>query len=446
MGINIKNKTINNIKNSVSSNNFQGFEYKTEDMLVPAKIWIPEDIFFSTEDETIKQIRNMGKIPVIYDHIVVTPDAHAGYGVCIGGVMALKDAVSPGGVGKDCGCGMLAVKTNIFEKDFLKKREKVMDELYDTIPVGFAWQQQKQDISSLDASIVKELSWAQNKFKDSNEDYINMIPLFLGTLGGGNHFWESQIDENEQIWIMIHSGSRNLGQQIADYYEKIAIEDLEQKGIILPDNGLAYLDINTLEGQEYLHSMNFALDFARLNRDNMLEKTISVFKNNFKNFQFDGEVINKHHNYAEKENYGGVDVIVHRKGAIKVEKGELGIIPGSMDTGSYIVEGLGNDDAFNSASHGAGRRMSRSQAAKTLDWDTVKENLIKRDVTIYKGGIGNLIKNWPENPHEKRFQRMMSDAISETEKGYKNIQKVLDWESDIVKPIVKLKPKATLKG
>jgi tRNA-splicing ligase RtcB len=192
--------------------------------------------------------------------------------------------------------------------------------------------------------------------------------------------------------------------------------------------------------------MDFGLEFARLNRDHMLDRAVLVLESNFKNFTLDGDIVNKHHNYAVAESHGGTEVMVHRKGAIKVEQGDLGIIPGSMDTGSYIVRGLGNEDSFNSASHGAGRRMSRGEAARSLDWDQVKKNLIKKDVLIYKGGVGNLIDSWPQPPYDKKTQRMMKDAISETAKGYKDIEEVLDWEADIVEPVVKLTPRATLKG
>lgn len=368
-------------------------------------MWL-EDI----EDGALDQAKNLANLPFAFKWVSIMPDAHQGYGMPIGGVMATKNVIVPNAVGVDIGCGMCAVKTSLTEID-TDTLKKIMGEIRKVVPVGFTKHQKPQDgmpEGTIGEIIVEE--W-QNAEKS------------LGTLGGGNHFIEIQKGNDGHIWIMIHSGSRNLGFKVANYYNKLAQELNEKWHSSVPKEWkLAFLPTDSQAGQDYVKEMNYCVDFALANRKLMMERVIQAVADNTNQTGFD-EMINIAHNYASLENHYGQNVWVHRKGATKATKGLKGIIPGSQGTASYIVEGLGNPLSFMSCSHGAGRKMGRKDAQRRLN---LKEELKKMEGVIH--GIRN-VKDLDEAPG-----------------SYKDIEEVMDNQKDLVKILVRLSPLAVIKG
>ena len=394
------------------------------------------------EENAMKQIETNALLPFLHKRIVILPDCHMGYGVTIGSVLATKDVILPNAVGSDIGCGMCAVKTSLTDID-TETLKKIMGEIRKVIPVGFNKHKEKQDenlmpmIETGDGTspTSKKCGWVGNKIIT---DQWNNALKSLGTLGGGNHFIEIQKGDDGHIWIMIHSGSRNLGKQVCDYYKKLAYDLNHKWHSKIPEdnlnNYLGFFPVDSEEGQAYIREMNYCVDFALANRKLMMSRILDIFhdKINFQKendphlyFTVDGELINIAHNYASQENHFGQNVWVHRKGATQAKKGQLGIIPGSQGTSSYIVEGLGNPDSFESCSHGAGRVMGRKQAERELDLE--KEIKILDDQNII---------------HGIRHKSDLDEATS----CYKNISEVMDNQKDLVKVLVKLKPLAVVKG
>ena len=393
------------------------------------KIWGNE-----VEDNTMEQIKNVSNLPFVHKHIAIMADNHLGYGMPIGGVVALKNVISPNMVGVDIGCGMCAVKTSLTEID-TETLKKIIGEIRKVIPVGFSKHQEKQD----DNLMPRKMQFVS--CDDSDEFYYSIVKKeysnalkSLGTLGGGNHFIEIQKGDDGHIWIMIHSGSRNLGLKVAQHYNKLAIELNSKWHSSVPKEWeLAFLPVDSEEGRLYIREMNYCVDFALANRKLMMDRVCRIFFEEFGNGKYDDEVvgidfdeiINIAHNYASQENHFGKNVWVHRKGATQARKGQIGIIPGSQGTSSYIVEGLGNKESFESCSHGAGRVMGRKQAEKTLDLE--KEIKILDDQNII---------------HGIRHKSDLDEATS----CYKDISKVMENQKDLVKILVELKPLAVVKG
>jgi tRNA-splicing ligase RtcB len=392
---------------------------------LPIKMWL-NDI----EDGALEQAKNLANLPFSFKHIAIMPDAHQGYGMPIGGVCATKGVVSPNMVGVDIGCGMCAAKTSLTEID-IETLKKIMGEIRKAIPVGFNKHKEKQS-----------MDW-ENEIDDGDIPKICMrewqnASKSIGTLGGGNHFIEIQKGSDGHIWIMIHSGSRNLGKQVADHYNKLAVE-LNEKwfSTVIKEHQLAFLPTDSEEGREYLGEMNYCVEFALANRKLMMDRIEDIFyrffsaecRNNDLNNETAGIVfepmINIAHNYARIENHFGENVMVHRKGATSAKEGEIGIIPGSQGTKSYIVEGLGNPESFMSCSHGAGRKMGRKQAERTLD---LNEEIEKLDSQGIIHGI-----------------RGKKD-LDESSGAYKDISEVMENQKDLVKTIVELSPLAVIKG
>jgi tRNA-splicing ligase RtcB (3'-phosphate/5'-hydroxy nucleic acid ligase) len=385
------------------------------------------------EEEAIQQAKNLANMDIVFHHVSLMGDSHPGMGMPIGGVVATIDSVIPNAVGVDIGCGMAFLETNI-PVSLIKNIKTQDNNLLRTIllttkrviPTGFAHHKDPQDSYLL----------------NNPPDYILDIPVLkqeiqpakyqLGTLGGGNHFIELQINEKGNLCLMLHSGSRNFGYKIASYFDEIAqIQNgLEYK----KDSGLAYLVVGTKEGDQYLRSMQFALEFAKENRRIMMERFKSVIFNLIKkytdsisNIEIVQEV-NIHHNYASLENHYDRDVWVHRKGAIRVDDGIIGIIPGSMGTSSYIVKGKGNKDSFCSASHGAGRRMGRNVFNKQYSIEEAETAMC---------GIEHL--EWSKD-------RKGKIDLSESPAAYKDIDSVIDAQSDLIDIVMKLKPIGNLKA
>jgi tRNA-splicing ligase RtcB (3'-phosphate/5'-hydroxy nucleic acid ligase) len=380
----------------------------------PIKVWA-EDI----EQGAEQQLKNLANLPFIHQWVCAMPDCHQGYGMPIGGVIATKGVVIPNAVGVDIGCGMCAIKTSLTDISDEKLKE-VLGCARKCIPVGFKHLEWPQD-----DSLMPEL---KDNMPIVDEQYEKAL-FQLGTLGGGNHFIEIQKGSDGNIWIMIHSGSRNLGKMVADHYNKKAVELNELWHTSIPKAWeLAFLPADSELAVAYLNEMQFCVDFALANRKLMMEIVIRILEQmNLIPAQeaesYGNNMINIAHNYAQLENHMGKNVYVHRKGATRARPGEIGIIPGSMGTSSYIVEGLGNFQSFMSCSHGAGRRMGRKEAIKTL-------NLAEEQAKM-KGIIG-----------APRTQ----DELEEAPGAYKNIEDVMKQQKDLVKINVSLSPLAVIKG
>ena len=380
---------------------------------VPIKLWL-DDI----EEEPLQQAKNLANLPFVFKHISIMPDSHLGYGMPIGGIMATKDVVVPNAVGVDIGCGMCAVKTSIQEFKSVDILKKIMGEIRKAVPVGFKHHKKGQDRCwmpsdnnlPINSIVFKEYSSALRQ---------------VGTLGGGNHFIEIQKGDDNHIWIMIHSGSRNIGFKVAKYYNDLAKELNETWYTSVPKEWqLAFLPTDSIEGKSYIAEMKYCVKFAESNRKLMMTSVIDVFDNNINNVEFD-EIINIPHNYAELEHHFGKNVMVHRKGATKAYADQLGIVPGSQGTHSYIVKGKGETQSFKSCSHGAGRRMGRKEAQKKLNIDDEKKIL---------NNIGVI--------HSIRNEKDLDEAPS----AYKDIDVVMENQKDLVDIVVKLKPLGVIKG
>ena len=381
----------------------------------PVKIWTD-----NVEESAMRQIENLTTLPFPLHHLAIMPDVHAGMGMPIGGVLACNDAVIPNAVGVDIGCGMCAVKTSWKLENITPEvlRKKIMRGIRKRIPLGMDHHKEPQDEAYLPTGhdIDKTVIVKQRHISITKE---------VGTLGGGNHFIELQKDEEGTLWIMIHSGSRNLGARVGEHYNKIA-RDLNEKwhSVVKPELRLSFLPRGTKEFEMYWNEMRFCIDFAFCNRRLMMQRIEEVIADALPGIEFE-PMINIAHNYAAFEHHYGEDVIVHRKGATLAREGIVGIIPGSQGTASYIVEGLGNPESFCSCSHGAGRVMSRTAAIKTLDMAAEVAQLEAKGIV-----------------HAIRCQ----DDMQEASGAYKDIETVIKNELDLVKIKTRLLPIAVIKG
>ena len=379
------------------------------------KMWLTD-----IDKSARKQVENLASLPFVYHHIALMPDCHAGMGMPIGGVLPTNDVVIPNAVGVDIGCGMCAVKTNIRARKMTKTllRKVVLPGIRERIPLGMNHHEEPQDEKYLPTGFdIDKLQVVKNHYKSIHHQ--------VGTLGGGNHFIELQRDEKGCLWIMIHSGSRNLGKQVGDYYNKRAkwFNELYYSRVE-PELELPFLPLKTPEFNNYWAEMNYCIAFAKCNRSLMMERIEEVVADALPDVEFE-PAIDIAHNYAAWENHFGHNCIVHRKGAVRAREGEIGIIPGSMGTSSYIVEGLGNPDSFMSSSHGAGRAMSRMQAIKTLNLEEEIRRMEAKKII-----------------HGLRVQKDLDEAAS----AYKDIDQVIALEADLVKIKTKLEPIAVIKG
>ena len=381
----------------------------------PVKIWTDY-----VEASAMVQIENLARLPFMYHHLAVMPDVHTGMGMPIGGVLACVDAVIPNAVGVDIGCGMCAVKTSIktADIDYLEFRKRVLSKVREIIPLGMSHHKQPQDESLMPTGYDVDLMWV---VKEQYQSALRQV----GTLGGGNHFIEFQRDEEDNLWIMIHSGSRNLGKMVGDYYNKKAMA-LNKKwhSEVDPSMRLAFLPFHSPEFGEYWREMQYCIDFALCNRKLMMSRIQDVLESVFPQIEFE-PMINIAHNYAAWENHFGKNVVVHRKGATFAGKGTIGIIPGSQGTASYIVEGLGNPESFNSCSHGAGRVLSRTAAINQLDMEAEVQRLNER-------GIIHAIRN--------------KSDLQEAPSAYKDIDEVINNQLDLIAVKTRLLPIAVIKG
>ncbi|MBF0205269.1 MAG: RtcB family protein [Oligoflexia bacterium] len=374
------------------------------------------------EEDCLQQAANLSNFPFTFKHVALMPDTHTGYGMPIGGVVGLLGVISPNMVGVDIGCGMCAVKTSLQGDLRDKDLKDILSLIRRAIPVGFKHHKRDTlpDYDLLPALPQELVSCKETVLRREEKVLLEQ----LGTLGGGNHFIEIQRGSDGHIWFMLHSGSRNLGLQVANYYNKIAIRLNQRIAPQIPKEWqLAYLPLDSDEGVVYMQEMQYCLSFAAANR-NVMAMRIKAAISEITAAQFLDE-INIHHNYARMEKHFDTQLMVHRKGATSAFEGELGIIPGSQGTPSYIVRGKGNEQAFKSSSHGAGRKMGREEAKRRLNFEQEKRCL--DDLGII---------------HSLRSVRSLDEAPS----AYKDIDVVMEEQRDLVDIVLKLTPLAVIKG
>ncbi|MEU1676845.1 RtcB family protein [Streptomyces roseifaciens] len=387
---------------------------------VPIRMWADPA---TVEDVAIQQLRNVSTLPWIKG-LAVMPDVHFGKGATVGSVIAMQGAVCPAAVGVDIGCGMSAVKTSLTANDLPGDLSRLRSKIEEAIPVGFSMHDDPVDPRRLHG--LPTAGW--DDFWGRFDGVAEAVKFRqgralkqMGTLGGGNHFCEVCIDGQGSVWLMLHSGSRNIGKELAEYHIGEARKLSHNQGLV--DRDLAVFIADTPQMAAYRHDLFWAQEYARHNREIMMALFKDVVRKEFRKARpmFE-QTISCHHNYVSEERYEGMDLLVTRKGAIRAGGGEYGIIPGSMGTGSYIVRGLGNEASFNSASHGAGRRMSRNQAKKRFS---------ERDLAEQTRGV------------ECRKDRGVVDEIPA---AYKPIEQVMDQQRDLVEVVAKLKQVVCVKG
>jgi tRNA-splicing ligase RtcB (3'-phosphate/5'-hydroxy nucleic acid ligase) len=385
----------------------------------PIKMWLN-----NVEEGAMQQARNLANLPFIFRHVALMGDTHQGYGMPIGGVVATRKVVIPNAVGVDISCGVQAVKTSLesLDQETIKKifggSKKHKGGIRSKVPVGFSHHSKKQGEEWLPRIGLGELLPIVFQQYESARKQI-------GTLGGNNHFIELQKGNDGFVWIMIHSGSRNLGFKVAEHYNKLAINLNERWHSVVPKKWqLAFLPIDSQEGQAYLDEMSYCVKFAHMNRILMMQRIKESIDEICSNIDY-STPIDISHNFAAMENHFGKNVMVHRKGATRARKGQFGLIPGSQGSASYVIEGLGNPESFQSCSHGAGRRMSRTKAKNELDLAAEIKHM--DDLGIV---------------HGMRHQKNLDEAVG----AYKDIDKVMALQQDLVEIKVRLMPLAVIKG
>ncbi|GHA61854.1 RNA-splicing ligase RtcB [Streptomyces tauricus] len=387
---------------------------------VPIRMWADPA---SVEDVAMQQLRNVATLPWIKG-LAVMPDVHYGKGATVGSVIAMRGAVCPAAVGVDIGCGMSAVRTSLTANDLPGDLSRLRSKVEEAIPVGRGMHDSPVDPGGFHGLATRGWDDFWGRF-DGVAEAVKFrqgrATKQMGTLGGGNHFWELCLDSDDSVWIMLHSGSRNIGKELAEHHIGIAQKLSHNQGLI--DRDLAVFIADTPQMAAYRHDLFWAQEYAKHNRAIMMAISKDVVRREFKKAKvtFEPE-ISCHHNYVSEERYEGMDLLVTRKGAIRAGSGEYGIIPGSMGAGSYIVKGLGNAKAFNSASHGAGRRMSRNAAKRRFTVKDLEEQT--RGVECRKD----------------------SGVVDEIPAAYKPIDQVIDQQRDLVEVVAKLKQVVCVKG
>jgi len=379
--------------------------------VVPVKLWAQ---VHEVESSALDQLKNIAALPWVFHHVAVMPDVHFGKGATVGSVIAMKGAISPAAVGVDIGCGMAAVKTNLKASDLPDSLQLLRHRIEKEIPVGF------ESHEYVTKYAEKHRLWKEfHNLTDKAQDLLGKARKQMGTLGGGNHFWELCLDTDQNVWIMLHSGSRNIGKTLAEVHMSKAMKLAHNA--TLPDKDLAVFLAGTPEMDRYRHDLMWAQQYAKANREVMLKISQDVLTKLIPKVRYE-EPITCHHNYVSEENHFGENVLVTRKGAISARSGEMGIIPGSMGTKSYIVRGKGNEESFHSASHGAGRRMSRGAA--------------KRHFTVE-----DLEKQTEGVECRKDFT-----VLDEIPGAYKAIEQVMANQQELVEVVAELKQVLCVKG
>jgi len=381
--------------------------------------FLPPD---AIEPQAKAQLQNISELPFVFHHVAVMPDCHLGKGATVGSVIATNGAVIPAAVGVDVGCGMVAVRTKFFAEDLPDNLDKLRLGIERRIPLGAGAGNKK--LTETAAERIDELSaHATQNYDKVDSNWRNA----LGTLGSGNHFIEVCLDENKQVWVVLHSGSRGIGNRLATKHIRVAQRLMDERSIQLKDRDLAFLTENTPEFTAYLTDLLWAQDFARLNREEMMDRVMTELSYTFYNedghqSEIEVERINCHHNFTQQEHHFGQTVWITRKGAIQMKEGQKGVIPGSMGTRSYIVVGKEHPMSFHSAPHGAGRRYSRTKARALFGMD---------DLSRAMAGI------------EYRHSKVLLDEIPA---AYKNIDEVMEHARDLVEVKYVLKQFVNVKG
>lgn len=389
----------------------------------------------SFEEGAQKQVRNAASLPFIHKWVAVMPDVHQGIGATVGSVIPTKGAIIPAAVGVDIGCGMMAVQTSLKAEDLPDDLKSIRLTIEKACPHGFfsnksaghnkgGWNENRMPSAALDK--WKDLDKTFNIIKGKHPKAVDKKDpaTQIGSLGGGNHFIEMCLDEGNRVWIMLHSGSRGIGNSIGRYFISLARKDMEKWMLNLPDKDLAYFPEGTDHFDDYFEAVSWAQAYARANRETMMLNLLTELKmsGSLPDFTADKMAVNCHHNYVERENHFGENVLVTRKGAVRARKGDLGIIPGSMGAKSYIVKGKGNEDSFCSCSHGAGRMMSRTEAKRKY---TVKDQIeATKGVECRKD----------------------ASVIDEIPMAYKDIDLVMEAQKDLVEIVHTLKQVVCVKG
>lgn len=399
----------------------------------PIKMWtngVPVD------EKAKLQLLNTAKMPFIFSHVAVMPDVHVGKGSTIGSVIPTEKAIIPAAVGVDIGCGMMAIRTSLIASDLPDNLHKLRCEIEKSVPhgrsQGYSRKGRKggRDVGSWEAppNIVDQY-WAKllPVFEMITQKYPNLAKTnnykHLGTLGTGNHFVEICLDEVDHVWVMLHSGSRGVGNAIGEHFIQLAQKEMADQIHLLPDKNLAYFQEGSVYFDDYVEAVGWAQQYAQFNREVMMKNALNVLKQEIsKPFRTDLVAVNCHHNYVQKEQHFGQDIYVTRKGAVSAQKGQLGIIPGSMGAKSYIVRGLGNEESFCSGSHGAGRVMSRTEAKKQF---TVEDQIAAtKHVECRKDAA----------------------VIDEIPMAYKDIDAVMEAQKSLVEVVHQLRQVICVKG
>lgn len=403
------------------------YTYRQTGIGAGIKMWDSNGAF---EPEAIQQLDNIATLPFIHKHVAAMPDCHWGMGATIGSVIATKGAIIPAAVGVDIGCGMMAVRTSLRADQLPDKLHGLRCAIEAAVPHGRTNNGGTGDRGAWGTPPTKTvLDWGYlnagyQKIIDKHPkaEARNTV-THLGSLGTGNHFIEVCLDENDAVWIMLHSGSRGVGNKIGQFFINLAKEDMRKWHINLPDADLAYLPEGTDHFDDYWFAVDWAQLYARINRELMMGQVVAAMRaSGLPEFTLTEEAVNCHHNYVTRENHYGENVMVTRKGAVRARKGDLGIIPGSMGTGSFIVEGLGNADSFHSCSHGAGRKMSRTAAKKLITMDEHAAAMVGIEA------------------------RLDADVIDESPAAYKDIGAVMDAQDDLVQIRHRLRQVLNVKG
>jgi tRNA-splicing ligase RtcB len=395
-----------------------------EQGLVPVKLYT-EDV----EPDALQQLVNVSKLPIVHGHVAAMPDVHLGIGATVGSVIPTRKAIIPAAVGVDIGCGMNAVRLSLTAEDLPESLARVRSAIEAAVPVGFAQHRdtkmtgpvRKREARLLGKrlrAIVARHPAVEKMQRKFDETWLYQI----GSLGSGNHFIELCLDEDQRLWVMLHSGSRGVGNAIGRYFIAAANKDMQRHQLVLPDRDLAYLSEGSALFDDYVEAVHWAQEYALTNRREMMRLVLEALEGRLPPFEVTGEAINCHHNYVAEETHFGQRVYVTRKGAISAREGELGIIPGSMGARSYIVRGLGSPDSLCSCAHGAGRRMSRTEARRRFR---------REDLEAQTAGVEC---------------RKDGGVLDEIPAAYKDIDEVMANQSDLCEVVHTLKQVVCVKG
>ncbi len=405
----------------------QSFEFMAVQGGAPVKMWTKG---VAVDEKAREQLSRAAKMPFIFKHVAAMPDVHVGIGATVGSVIPTRGAVIPAAVGVDIGCGMMAARTSLHAADLPDSLEGIRSAIEQAVPHGRDVGRGKRDKGSWGdppAEIVAAWATLAERFRRITDKYPKLEKtnnlVHLGTLGTGNHFIELCLDEEDRVWVMLHSGSRGVGNAIGSFFIALAKEDMRRWFVNLPDEDLAYFAEGTEHFDDYVEAVGWAQDFAALNRRMMMTNVVRAIRSVItKPFEAELEAINCHHNYVQREHHFGENVLVTRKGAVRAAEGVMGIIPGSMGAKSFIVRGRGNKEAFESCSHGAGRLMSRHEAKRRF---TIDDHLIATEGVECRKDAG---------------------VIDETPAAYKPIESVMAAQADLVEIVHTLKQVVCVKG